>query len=107
MNETMYEVNYHNKNDKFSHCTVNPITIIRESILPGCTSESITAIDNQGHRFQGSRKDYFVTETLAWDTVKKELEESIQSINEHIVEQTEERDRIQTFLNSLQKGEAR
>lgn len=44
--KTMYEINWYykdNEQTKFSHCTVTPIEVLREGILPGCSAVSITA----------------------------------------------------------------
>lgn len=42
MTKTMYEIDWHYKDsdqNQFSHCTVKPITIIRESVLPSTRRE--------------------------------------------------------------------
>ena len=79
MNKTMYEVNWHYTNDVFSHCSVTPIKVIRESVLPGCTGVSITAKDSNGRKFQGSPDNYYATEEAAWAAAKAELAESIEA----------------------------
>lgn len=86
MNKTMYEVNWHHANDKFSHCTVTPITVIREGVLPGCTGISITAKDSSGRKFQGSPDNYYSTEEAAWEAVKAELAEGIEAHEKQLSE---------------------
>jgi hypothetical protein len=67
----MYDVNWHYTNDVFSHCSVTPIKVIRESVLPGCTGVSITAKDSNGRKFQGSPDNYYATEEAAWAVVAR------------------------------------
>lgn len=86
MNKTMYKVNWHSINDVFSHCTVTPITVLREGVLPGCTGVSITAKDSQGNKFQGSPDNYYTTEEAAWAAVKVELAESVESHEKQLAE---------------------
>ena len=74
--KTMYEINWHykdNEQTKFSHCTVTPIEVLREGILPGCSAVSLTARGSDGRTFQGSPRDYFESEAAAWDNVKSGL----------------------------------
>ena len=84
MNKTMHEINWHSIDDVFSHCTVTPITVIREGILPGCSAVSITAIDSTGYKFQGSPEDYYLTEKEAWEEVKLTLIENLSSMTRRI-----------------------
>ena len=86
MNRTMHEVNWHSVNDVFSHCTVTPITVIREGVLPGCTGVSITAIGSDGHKFQGSPDNYYATEEAAWAAVKVELALTIEAHEKQLAE---------------------
>ena len=86
MNKTMYEVNWHAVNDVFSHCTVTPITVIREGVLPGCTGVSITAKDSQGNKFQGSPDNYYATEEAAWSAVRVEITKSIEAHEKQLSE---------------------
>ena len=101
MNKTMYEINWHLVDDVFSHCTVTPITVIREGMAPGCSSISITAIDNTGHKFQGSPEDYYSTEGEAWDEVKSMLSESIRRTVKKIEELEIELDIQERYLDRL------
>lgn len=73
MIKTMYEVNWHYVNERFSHCTVTPITVTREGVSPGCTGVSIDAIDHTGRKFIGSPRNYFDSEEAAWSEVKTDL----------------------------------
>lgn len=101
MNETRYEVNWHSVGDVFSHCTVTKIKVIREGVLPGCTGITITAIDSNGHKFQGSPKNYFNTEAEAWAEVKATLEESIKENEKEIREQGRAVFKMRTYLEQL------
>lgn len=74
----MYEVHWHSLDGSFSHCSVSPITVIREGVLPGCTGVSITVKDVKGRRFQGSPQYYYVTEDAAWEAIKNKLASSIE-----------------------------
>ena len=101
MNKTMYEINWHLVDETFTHCTVTPITIIREGILPGCSLPSITAIDSEGNKFQGSPEDYYSTEKEAWEEVKAMLSESIRRGTEKIKELQEDLDTQEKYLDRL------
>ena len=110
MTKTMYEINWHYKDsgqNQFSHCTVKPITVIRESVLPGCTAVSITAKDSKGRTFQGSPEDYFETEAAAWEEVKQDLLATIVSYDKTVVELKEETHRLFSFLITLPDLEAK
>ena len=108
--KTMYEINWHYKDreqTQFSHCTVTPITIIREGILPGCTAVSITAKDTNGRTFQGSPRDYFETEAAAWAQARRDLIETIENNDNKVEELIAESQRIFSFLLTLRdSGEA-
>lgn len=104
MTKTMYEINWHYKDsdqNQFSHCTVMPITVIRESVLPGCTAVSITAKDSEGRTFLGSPEDYFETEAAAWVAVKQDLLDTIESHDKTVIELKEEIHRLFSFLITL------
>ena len=104
MTKTMYEINWHYKDSEqtqFSHCTVTPITVIREGILPGCTAVSITAKDSKGHTFLGSPEGYFETEAAAWAEVKQDLLDTIENNDEAVAELKAETHRLFSFLITL------
>lgn len=86
MNKTMYEVNWHSVRNVFSHCTITPITVLREGVLPGCTGVSITAKDSRGNKFQGSPDNYYATEEAAWAAVRVELAESVEAHEKQLAE---------------------
>lgn len=65
--KTMYEINVHSVDDEFSHVTVTPITVIADD------GETIVGIDNNGHKFTGSKAYYFDTKQDAIDHVKRNL----------------------------------
>lgn len=91
--KTLYEINWHQRDDKFSHCTVTPITVLREGVLPGCTGVSITAVGLDGRKFQGSPRDYFETEADAYHDMKTQLQLTIEA-NDAAIERLKE----ETFL---------
>ena len=75
--KTLFDIVWHNRDDVLSHCTVSPISVLREGVLDGCTGVTITAVDAQGRRFLGSPDDYYPTEEAAWAAVKADLEASV------------------------------
>ena len=86
---------------EFSHCTVTPITVLREGILPGCSAPSITATSSDGHTFQGIVSDYFETEAAAWAQVKQALLDTIESNEKAIQDLKAEIDAVFEFLITL------
>ena len=102
--KTLYEINWHYKDSEqtqFSHCTVTPIEVLREGILPGCSAVSITAKDSTGRTFQGAPRDYFDTEAAAWANVRQGLAETIEA-NEGLAKfLKEENHRMFSFLITL------
>lgn len=101
----MFEVKWHwlDKNKApsvFDYCSIHPIKVIREGILPGCSGVTITAIDNTGRKFQGSPSNYFKTEEQAWKEVKKELNETIESLEK---DKQEIEKNISAYKNFLTK----
>ena len=101
MNEVRYEINWHSSGDVFSRCTVTPITVIREGVLPGCSGVSITAISSDGHKFQGSPENYFNTEAEAWRSVKKDLVEGIRGREAQIKAQQKHLSAMIKFLEEM------
>lgn len=105
--KTLYEINWHYKDgeqtkfSKFSHCTVTPITVIREGVLPGCSAPSITAIGADGRTFQGSPNDYFESEADAWAEVKQDLLDTIESNDEEVRRLNAETYSLFSFLRTL------
>ena len=102
--KTLYEINWHYKDDeqtKFSHCTVTPIEVLREGILPGCSAVSITAKGSDGRTFQGSPRDYFESEAAAWDRVRKGLAAMTDDNEAYIADLKAEVLAIRTFLGTL------
>ena len=102
--KTLWEINWHYKDDEqtvFSHCTVTPITVLREGILPGCSAPSITAISSDGHTFLGSARDYFESEAAAWAEVKQDLLSTVQENDKRIEELSMENHNLFKFLIKL------
>ena len=102
---TLYEINWHYVGDKFSHCTVTPIKVLREGILPGCTAVSITARDASGRKFQGSPDDYFKTEEDAWRQIKKDLLQTIEANDKCVETLKDETHRLFKYLCSLPESQ--
>ncbi len=110
MTKTMYEINWNYKDSdqtQFSHCTVTPITVIRESVMPGCTAVTITAKDSEGRTFLGSPEGYFETEAAAWVAIKQDLLDTIESHDKTVMELKEEIHRLFSFLVTLPDLEAK
>lgn len=106
--KTLYEINWHytdKEQTKFSHCTVAPIEVLREGILPGCSAVSITAKDSEGRTFQGSPRDYFESEAAAWAQVKQDLIVTIQNNDEEVEQLIDETNRLFSFLIKLRDTE--
>ena len=108
--KTLYEINWHYKDSEqtqFSHCTVTPITVLREGVLPGCSSVSITAKDSSGCTFQGSPRDYFETEAQAWAQARQALLDTIENNDEAVAELNAETHRLLSFLATLPPSEGK
>lgn len=93
--KTLYEVNWHYKDKSqscFSHCTVTPIKVIREGYLPDCSNVTITAIDSNGMQFINNPNNYYISEELAWKSVRESLIEEMNENDNEI-----DRIRIETF----------
>jgi hypothetical protein len=103
--KTMYEVNWYGNNDIFTKCTVTPIYVEREGVLPGCTGVSITATDAEGRKFQGSPRNYFNTEEEAWASVRDELRKSLDSLEIQKKELEDDIDAQFRFLLTLKAPE--
>lgn len=102
--KTLYEINWHyldKEQEKFSHCTVTPITVLREGIPPGCTAVSITAKDSQGRTFLGSPRDYYESEAEAWAAAKQDLLGTVENNEAGIKKLKEETDRLFKFLITI------
>lgn len=101
--KTLYEVHWNSINDEFTHCSVTPITVIREGVLPGCSGVSITAKDASGQVFQGSPRDYFHSEEEAWKAVVEDLENSRSSLTKTAAKIAQELEHLDRYLGSLRK----
>ena len=96
--KTLYEINWHYKNDVFSHATVTPITIVREGFLDDGLMYIIAAKDSQGRTFSGSACDYFETEAEAWAEVERDLRGSITANEAEIASLQRENEAMLRFL---------
>ena len=102
--KTLYEVNWFYHDGTFERCTVTPIKVIREGVLPGCSGVTITAIDVDGRQFQGSPENYFETEAAAWADVREELEAALESNKAAVDVLNTTSARIEEFLNGCEHG---
>jgi hypothetical protein len=102
MNKTMYEINWHDTNGEFTHCTVTPITVTREGILPGCTLPSISAVDHRGQRFTGVLSSYYDTEQAAWADVVDKLSAEMAANYEAITKLSEQNSRLRGYIVRVQ-----
>lgn len=97
---TLYEINWHYKNDVFTHATVTPITVLREGILDDGSLYILKAKDSKGRTFQGSPRDYFETEAEAWAEVERDLRCSISGNEDEIARLQRENEAMLRFLMS-------
>ena len=77
---TMYEVNWHYVEDKFSHVTVTPITVTWRGLQPGATLETLRFKDADGTECIAGVECFYETEAKAWEAARLELAEAIQSV---------------------------
>ena len=101
--KALYEVHWHSINDEFTSCSVTPLTVIREGVLPGCSGVSITAKDASGRVFLGSPRDYFHSEEEAWKTVVEDLESSRSRLTKTVAKIARELEHLDRYLGSLRK----
>jgi hypothetical protein len=101
MDKIMWEINWHSIDNIFDSCTVTPITITREGILPGCSLPSITAKDHKGYSFHGSISDYYPSEKAAWVEVAKFLGEEIQDTVKQIVDLEDDLRQMRDYLGRV------
>lgn len=100
--KTLYEVNWHyDDNDTLVRISVSPVRVLREGILPGCSAVSITAVGSDGRQFQGCPRDYFETEDAAWAQAKKEIQETITSAEQAVVEAQRRIEGLRSVLNAV------
>lgn len=108
MKKTMFEVNWHYEDvgedgvASFSHCTVTPIQVIREGVLPGCTRPSITAVDIDGRQFQGEPDNYHRTQSAAWREVSKTLGYMVSGHEASIAVLTAKAQKAREYLEKIQ-----
>jgi len=90
MQKTMYEVVWiSNEHGVTTHIRVEPITVIREGILPGCSAVTISAIDSSGDKFNGVPQDYFKSEAEAWESARADLNSTIELYEQRVAEHLE------------------
>lgn len=103
--KTLYEVNWHYDNDTLARISVSPIKVLREGILPGCSSVSITAVDSNGREFLGCPQDYFESEEAAWEQTKIDLQETIASEERDVCEAQRRIEGLRNVLLAIQGAE--
>ncbi len=64
--------------------SVEPIIVVRRGILPGCSNETITAIDSNARRFTSDPANFHATETEAWDNARAKLISDINKLGVEI-----------------------
>ena len=101
--KTVFEVNTHYKNGMFSHCTVTPVVVLREGILPGCSAESFTGIDQNGERFTGSLQDFFASEQDAWIKVRQDTIDGIRASEKRTRKEEKIVAHLKAYLAKLDK----
>lgn len=85
MKRTMFEMTFVRRNEILTGIEVNPITVIREGILPGCSAPTITAKDKDGNQFYGNPDDYFDTEQQAWNAAIELLNARVNSCENELI----------------------
>ena len=103
--KTLYEVHWHYNDDTLVRISVSPIKVLREGILPGCSAVSITAVDKDGHQFQGCPQNYFETEETAWKQATIELQETIASKERDVCEAQRRIEGLRNVLLAIQEAE--
>ena len=102
--QIMYEISYiENTKDNSLRIAITPIKVIRRGILPGCSKETITAIDSRGEKFTGNPNDYFSSEKEAFNYAMKEAKESIKNLEEQKRNLSKEIIRIKNSLKNLKE----
>ncbi len=86
---------------KIDQYTVTPIRVIRRGILPGCKTETITAVDENGNKFQGDPKNFFTTSSKAWRRVNYNLLTDIVSAEFQIERFEDEVKKLKNVLKNL------
>ena len=104
--KTVFEVNTHYENDMFSHCTVTPVIVLREGILPGCSAESFTGKDHNGRLFTGSLEGYHASEQDAWLRVRQDTIDGIVASEKRLREEERIAANLRAYLAKLDKSDS-
>jgi len=100
--EIMYEISYiENTKDNSLRIEITQIKVIRRGIVPGCSKETITAIDLKGEKFWGDPNNYFVSEKEALNYALKEAKESIKDLKDQRKNLDKEIIKIKNSLKNL------
>lgn len=90
MQKTMYEVVWTtNDQDEFVGVTVEPVTVTRGSVLPGCSADTVTVVDARGDRFLSLLDRYASTEAEAWESARADLNSTIELYEQRVAEHLE------------------
>jgi len=100
--KTVYDIKWDFDGEgNFVGVDIQPITVIREGVLPGCSGVSITAIGPNGKKFLGNPANYFDTKAAAWAHIKEELIAGVDERREEIKNIQTDIDTIKVFLDRL------
>lgn len=93
----MYEINWHHVDDKFSHCTITPITLLADN------GKVIVAMDINGYKFQGTKKNYFNTKKQAEEQIKQYIKQAIDQAEIDIAKAKADLEHLKQYISSLEK----
>lgn len=99
--KTVFEVNTHYM---FSHCTVTPVEVIREGVLPGCSAETFTGKGHNGELFTGSLQDFYASEQDAWLKVRQNTIDGIIAAEKRAQKEERTVANLKAYLAKLDKG---
>lgn len=90
MQKTMYEVVWTtNDQDEFIGVTVEPVTVTRSGVFPGCSADTVTVVDARGDKFLSLLDRYASTEAEAWESARADLNSTIELFEQRIAEDQE------------------
>ena len=105
MSETLYEISWHVKGDILHRVTADPVEVLEESILPGCSRPSILVVDHRGHKFRSSRRDYYASEEVALEAAVELLQQSIAASRDTLSKEYEQLYAYERVLAGLLENE--
>ena len=103
----MYEISWNSTGDgMFSHCSVTPIHVTREGILPGCSATTIDFTDHTGRKCQGTASNYHDTEAQAWAEIHDTINKAIINNEASIKKMTDETKLLYEYLKIVNERKA-